>query len=369
MKKLIYFAIFMAIFASCSPPEVGYISDNVHALYDTIFVPRGIFYLSAAAANEGSTYPLKFEITGYTDKNGNPTTALTDKKEIQVWKKSYNPITDITSELVRAKLATEPTPSIMLNSFSGELAFTQATKQVTDNDIFIVNAKVSNVRGERNLPQYVVVKLKPFVPVEFPVEMRSWVQLYNKTLATPTWEVPQAVNVAKSAVLNDNDVTVPSVLDGTHPYITILKTSSEPINEVKAKMIICDSYGTPISPAKIINYPSGTTYLANFHESSVETVVDATSTTFNFPAPPFPGYSRSYTSGVNVYLMYYLSTEDAFTFDKAKYEADLGVKSWTKYYIGATTEIAVRAYIRWGIKINDTGTWELKMKIPYTIKK
>jgi hypothetical protein len=67
--------------------------------------------------------------------------------------------------------------------------------------------------------------------------------------------------------------------------------------------------------------------------------------------------------------MYYLTTADAFDVDVVKWEADFGPKNWTIYIDPATGKVRCRGYIRWGIKINDTGTWELKMRIPYTIAK
>ena len=170
-------------------------------------------------------------------------------------------------------------------------------------------------------------------------------------------------------VLNDFDPKVPNILDGTDPYITVTKISDEPKQAILVKMIIADSHGAALDPSKVIFYPSGDTYLQNYHDNSIGVVTDAEGSTFGLPAPPFPQYGRTYSDGTNAYLMYYLTTDDAFTVDKEAYEADNGPKNWDAYINPATGEIRNRAYIRWGIKINDSGTWELKMKIPYTIKK
>lgn len=137
-----------------------------------------------------------------------------------------------------------------------------------------------------------------------------------------------------SAITGDYDQAAPSVLDGTHPY-------------------------------KVIFFPNGATYHQNFHDNSTETTMDDISTTFTLPAPPFPQFGRTYT-GDNSYLMYYLSTNDAFTIDKEAYEADQGPTDWSIYENPVTGEINNRAYIRWAFKINDTGSWEVRMKIPYT---
>ncbi|MCK0158041.1 DUF5007 domain-containing protein [Cellulophaga sp. F20128] len=358
MKKILYSLLIAAIaVTSCTPPEVGYISDNIHALQDTIFVPRGVFQLSTAPTVEGSTYPMHWELKSVTDPSGNVTTELTDEHEILIWKEAFNGDTDTTLALAEQKLELSQQPTMILSESSGEIAFTQASKYV-DNDIFHINIKASNVKGERDLDDFVVAKLEPFAPVEFPTEMRARLNLTKNSGGNDI--------LYTSVISNGFDDEVPSVLDGTHPYITVTKISDEPALGFKAKMIITDSHDVPLNPAKVVFYPSGANYLQNYHDNSVETVTDATSSTFSLPAPPFPQFGRTYASGNNSYLMYYLSTADAFTVDTAAWEAEHGPKDWSAYTDPDTGNINNSAYIRWGIKINDTGTWELKMKIPYT---
>ena len=357
MKNLIYIFFIAIGFASCLQPEVGYISDDIHALEDTVFVPRGSFMTSAAPAAEGSTYPLTWKITDVLDENGNSTDVLFEKHEILIWTSSFNPDTDTTLELAEAKLELSDEPTLLLNEVSGQFAFTQASKFV-ENDIFNINVNVSNVRGDRQLDDFVVFKFLPFRPVEFPTEMRSrnYIIKANGSKA----------DFSTAKIMNDYDDGVPSVLDGTHPNFGILKTSDEPKLGVKVIMTITDSHDKPIPSEKILFYPSGASYLQNFHDNSTETIQDATSYTFSLPAPPFPQFGRNY-SGNSSYLMYYISSRNAFTVDKEAYEADKGTHDWSQYKVSETTgEIECEAYIRWGIKINDSGTWNIKMRIPYS---
>ncbi len=362
MKKILFFLTLVTVVSSCEQPEVGYISDNIHSLQDTITVSRGLFTTSPPAAVEGSTYPMEWKITSITDKDGKVTNELQEEREILTWLKPFNPKTDTTMELAMKKLELTKKPAILMNVVSGQFAFTQATRDVVGSD-FDINVNVKNVRGERQLDKFTHVKLGPFKQVEFPTEMRSRLQLGKGAGA---WDIGDTYTI-----MNDFDPKIPSVLDGTSKYITITKISDEPKLAIKVKMIIADSYGVAVNPAKVIFYPEGTTYLPNFHDNTIGTVVDAESTTFGLPAPPLPQYSSKYPNpgDTNAFLMYYLSTEDAFTVDKAAYEAALGPKNWVLYTDPATGEIRNRAYIRWGMKINDTGTWEIKMKIPYTKKK
>jgi hypothetical protein len=359
MKKIIYLFGITLFMLSCEQPEVGYISDNIHSLQDTINVPRGAFFTSAPPAVEGSTYPLEWTITSISDKDGKPTSELQDIREILTWTAPFDPTTDTTLELAMKKLKLSKQPSIIMNPVSGEFIFTQASKSVV-NDNFIVNVNAKNVRGERQLDKFTWVKMGPFIPVEFKTEMRSRLQLGKGGGVYDTGY--------NYSVLNDNDPKVSGVLNGTDPYITITKISDEPKLAVKVKMIIADSHGAVLNPNKVVfNYNGGSMPLQNYHENTIGTVLDSESTTFGLPAPPFPQYAKDY-SGNDAYLMYYLTTSDAFTVDKAAYEAANGAKDWNPYIDPATGRIRNRAYIRWGMKINDSGTWEIKMKIPFTTK-
>ena len=356
MKKILLYILIIAAVAACEPPEVGYISDNIHALQDTVYVPRGVFTTSAAPSAEGSTYPMHWQISSVTDEDGNPTDDLFDEYEILIWKEAFNGDTDTTLALAEAKLELSEQPTLLINEVSGEMAFTQASKYVTDNNIYKVNVNVSNVKGERQLDDFTVVKLEEFKAVDFTGEMRDRIYLIQdgerKTLYT-------------SVIKNADDDQIPSVLDGTHPYITITKTSEEPSLGIKVKMIVTDSHDVPFSPEKVVDYIWNGSALQNYHDNSVETVEDATGTTFMLPAPPFPQFSRNNWGD----LMYYRTTRDAFTVDKEAYEADFGPQDWSVYDVDPDTgEILCDAYLRWAIKIYDSGTWEIKMRIPYSKK-
>ncbi len=364
MKKALYQILALSFLGvvSCTPPEIGYLSDNVHSTQDTITVARGAFSVSARPAIENSTAPMKWEIVGFTDMDGNPNNELLEPHEIRIWKEAFNGDTDTTLALAEAKLELSEEPSIMMNEVSGEFAFTQATKFV-QNDLFKADVQVSNIKGTKLLQDYTVIKLEPFEAVEFPTEMRSRLILDSDEGST----------IAHTGVISGSgDENIPSVLDGTNPYFSIQKVSNEPANSVQVDMIIQDSYGNALDTDEITFYPSGSSYLQNYHDNSVETVEGTKKTSFFLPAPPFPQYARNY-SGNSSYLMYYLSKGSAFVVDTEAYEADNGPKTdaeweefWAPFKDPETGKIRNHAYIRWGVKINDTGTWELKMNIPYT---
>lgn len=356
-----------AFASSCEQPEVGYMSDNIHSLQDVITVPKGLFMITPAPAIEGSTYPLEWKITGITDKDGKPTNELQEEHEILTWLKPFDPRTDTTLELAMKKLELTKRASILLNTSSGQFAFTQASRKVVGND-FDISVNVKNVRGERQLDNFAHIKLTPFVPVEIMNSMA--VQLEG--LKGNTWEI-----IGKAYdVTNNFDPKVPSILDGTSPYMTIVKVSDEPKLSIKVKHIVTDSNNQVLDPAKVVFNP---TRLGNFHDNTIGGgVTDAVGTTFTLPAPPFPQFSGRFNSNdgsPGIYWMYYLTAPGSFTVDKAAVEANnptpaIGWNAyWAQYTDTTTGEIRNRGYIRWAFKINDTGTWEVKVKIPYTIKK
>ena len=359
MKKIILLIAMLTLVVSCVQPEVGYISDNITADSDNLFIPRGVFRTTPHPLYDGSSDPLEWKITGITDKTGKITNQLQEEHEIATWLKPFDPKTDTTLELALKKIQIKKTPSILINPISGEFYFTPATIKVLEDD-FDVNVSVKNSKGERQLNKFVHVKLAPFNPVEFPTETRSRLQLGKADGAYDTGYT--------YSIFDDSDSKAKKALEGTDPYISIKKISEEPKLGVKVKMVVTDSYGLPINPSKVVFFPGGTDYLQNYHDNTIGTVVDAESTTFGLPAPPFPQHSKSFPDGPNAYLMYYLTTTDAFTVDKAAFEAANGVKNWAPY-TDANGNIRNRAYIRWGIKVNDTGTWEIKMKIPFTKRK
>src|SRR5690606_13969811 len=156
-------------------------------------------------------------------------------------------------------------PTLMINEVSGQMAFTQASKYV-EKDVIKVDGNVSNIRGERQLNAFVVLKFEPFRPVEIPVPMISRIRLVKKD--------GSYYNLFSSTIQNDYDAAVPSVLDGSHPYISITKTSVEPELGIKARMVIADSYDQPFSPNKVLFYPQAGAFLQNYHDNSVETIDD-----------------------------------------------------------------------------------------------
>lgn len=345
---------------SCEQPEIGYISDNIHSLQDRIEVPRGQYMTTPNPAVEGSTYPMEWKIVSITDKDGKITTELQEEHELLTWLKPFDPETDTTIELAMKKLQLTKQPTILINPISGQFTFTQVSKKVVNNE-FDVNVNVKNIKGERQLNKFTHLSFLPFKKVEFPTQTITRLQLIRSTNTGLVYD-----NGFSYSIKNDIDPNTASVLDGTNPYITIKRINEEPKLGVKVKMIIADSYGKPLAPAKIIFYPDGAKYLQNYHDNTIGVVVDAEGSTFGLPAPPFPQYARSYKEGVNASLMYYLTTMDAFTVDRVAYEADNGPKDWSPYIDPITNEIRNRAFIRWAIKINETGSWEIKMKIPYT---
>jgi hypothetical protein len=346
----LFFTLMVLFFTlGCERPEIGFLSDNIQTPESVIKPPKGIFSTAALPIIDGSTYPLKYEIVEIRDGNGEVTSELTDKHKITIWTAGYNPKTDTTMELVNKKLKQSEEPSILLNERSGQLAFTPASFFLNNND-YVLDMKVSNVKGEHIFKDFAHISFNPFVPLEFPVNSRFMVQLAKA--ATPN----TFVNFKEQQIAPESEFSK-QVLNGTHPFLKISKTSNDGAPGVKVILKIQDQNGNAL--AKKMNeygfFPSGATNLSSFHDNSVETLETDEATIFNLPAPPFPQWG-TYT-GTSMYLMYYIIPPSAVDVDWA----GLGQKQsdWGNY----------RGYVRFGIKINEPGTWEIVYKAQGLIRK
>jgi len=164
------------------------------------------------------------------------------------------------------------------------------------------------------------------------------------------------VNFKEQQIASESEFAK-QIMNGTHPFIKISKTSNDGSPGVKVIMKIQDQNGKTL--AKKLNeygfYPNGATNLSSFHDNSVQTDETDDATIFNLPAPPFPQWG-TYT-GASLYLMYYTIPPSAVDVDWA----GLGQKQsdWGNY----------RGYVRFGIKINEPGTWEIIYKAQGLIRK
>lgn len=334
---------------ACERPEIGFLSDNIQTPESVIKPPKGIFSTAALPIIDGSTYPLKYEIVEIRDGNGQVTTELTDKHKITVWTSAYNPKTDVTMELVNKKLKQSEEPSILLNERSGQLAFTPSSLYLKNND-YQIDMKVSNIRGEQIFKDFAKISFKPFVPLEFPATSRFMVQLAKAATPNTFVNFKEQQIPSESALANE-------IIAGTHPFISIKKISNDASPGLKVIMKIQDQNGLDLLK-KLDEYgffPNGATNLSSFHDNSVQTNETDNGTEFNLPAPPFPQWG-TYT-GASLYLMYYTIPPSVVDVDWAA----LGQKKedWGNY----------RGYVRFGIKINEPGTWEIVYKAQGLIRK
>lgn len=349
IKNITLFAAVLLMFQGCERPEIGFLSDNIQTPESVIKPPKGVFSTAALPIIDGSTYPLKYEIIEIRDGNGQVTTELTDKHKITIWTSAYNPKTDVTMDLVNAKLKQSEEPSLLLNERSGQLAFTPASLYLKNND-YVIDMKVSNIRGERIFKDFAKISFKPFLPLEFPTTSRFMVQLAK--VATPN----SFANFVEQQIPNDSELSK-QILNGTHPFIKISKISSEASPGVRVIMKIMDKNGKPLSKklGEVGFYPSGSTNLSSFHDNSVQTDETDDASIFNLPAPPFPQWG-SYT-GASQYLMYYIIPPTAVNVD------------WAELGLNSALYGNYRGYIRFGIKINEPGTWQIEYKAQGLIRK
>ncbi|MGV8829356.1 MAG: DUF5007 domain-containing protein [Breznakibacter sp.] len=345
-------AVSLMLSVSCERPDIGFLSDNIQTPEDVIRPPKGLFSTSTLPIIDGSTYPLTYEILEVRDGNGNVTNELFEKHNIRVWTKAFDPATDrnLTMEqLVAAKLKNSEEPTLLLNSRSGQFAFTPASFFLKNSD-YVIDMKISNVRGSKEFKDFAKVSFKPFVPIEFPATTRFACQL-----AKP--ESPNSFQFIVDHQIGPDSDNARKVLDGTNPYLTIRKVSDQGAPGINVVMKIVDKNGKELCRKhdEISLWPSGASYLSSYHDNSIGTEDNDEGSIFHLPAPPFPQWGTY--SGNSLYLMYYQIPKNAVDVDWNGIGQD--PSKWANY----------RGYIRFGIKINEPGTWEVIHKAPYFIRK
>jgi hypothetical protein len=155
------FTICAVLFLSaCDEVPDGYLSDTIIYTKNPFNVPAGKTTYSEIPNLAGSSFPLKFELTGVKNEKGEPDTILTKLRDLEIWKSAYDPATDTTLALIKAKREIKKNqPTMELLSASGQLLFTEATAQVPAGK-YTLSMKMSNSAGTKLLNDIVTIDIK-----------------------------------------------------------------------------------------------------------------------------------------------------------------------------------------------------------------
>ncbi|NML21987.1 DUF5007 domain-containing protein [Pseudoflavitalea sp. G-6-1-2] len=310
----------LLVFIACKKVPVGYISSQVRYVSDTIRVPKGTNFSTDARGFEvdGSSYPISVKLLEVRDlATGKPVSFFTDKHDVTVFTALFDPNTDTTVELLNKKRKTESLAPVKMIEKSGQLMFNTGTIDIPNGN-YTFDIQLNNGSGQRIFKDISTIQIQD---IPFKVENSggtAWFQ-DNSTIS--------------------GDIGVPT--------ITFKKLNND---GYQVRLKITDKTGTPFNPKageliKRGDRPTFETY-AKFHPVQyTDTTMVCDFELTPFPMLEFPGYG---------YLMYYRIPSKFVTIDPG---------------ITTTPASIYSVNPRFAIRVLQTGTYEVTVKIPYVTRK
>ncbi|MBN1185388.1 MAG: hypothetical protein JXB49_24095 [Bacteroidales bacterium] len=359
IKPITGIILLLCVMSCKEPEEYGFLSDNIVSKVDTIFIERGISTTSQAPFYDLSTRPYHFSIVEIRTEDNTVSTQMTEEKEVRLWTDAFIPREDTTEAQVMAKLVDTLVTPVIINPLTGIMQFTTATKYVDEADVFNIDLNVSNIAGEKELKDYVVVKLssggKPFE-----------VNLNSTSIA---YVLRGDEGKAKTAFsfYYDNTEKMTSIEEGTADFVRISKLSDEPTVGVKVYFQFIDKNGNPFQGDEILLRPWNGDILPHYGDNSVNTIVSETELEFNFPMVPWPAANYMWDVGLSYYIsenfpMSQIDTTALFSDPRNSIIPEDRRPDDFNEYIGFYLSI------RTGFRILTPGTWRIEYRFPFITK-
>lgn len=357
IKNIIPFLILLVSFSGCYkiPAEKGFLSDDLYLKgADTILVPIGGKGSTNVAWLDGSSMPAEFSIVNVRDANGNRSEQFFQTYPYKTWIKPYDNRTDTTLELINAKISEREMPAFDINPVNGMLQFIETTNNLQNaGDVFHVDVKVKNSKGEKIYKDYAIIKLTAETqPFTFYRATTAILLVNNggQSIFTLYDYIPE------DAVDRHNNIYTRNGKE----FIDIYKLSDEPSTGVKVLIQYLDAEGNVFDSKDYATYAPGT---ESYFDYSVNRVNTPEGAMIEFPMTPFPARKDllSYLKG---------GTMDFTVLDTATLHKEVYVDKkypflnpWPDPSWGAS-----KWYIRLRSKVlfNEPGTWVISCKFPYT---
>jgi hypothetical protein len=357
MKNILIIVLVLFLFTGCykESGEKGFISDDIYLKgADTILLPLGAKGNTDIAWLDGSSMPATFSIENIRDVNGNRSEQFFTKYAYKTWNKPYNNKTDTTLELINAKLTEQQLPSVSINPVNGMLQFLETTSNLKNaGDVYHVDVKVSNSRGERLVKDYAILKLtadkRPFTFYQAATAILL-VNAGGQTTFTLYDNIPEDALNRHQNIYSRNGKEL----------VDIYKQSDEPSTGVKVIIKYLDAEGKVFDSKDYATYAAGT---ESYFDYSINRQNTPEGAVVEFPVTPFPARQDllSYLKG---------GTMDFATLDTASLHTEVyGQNKWPFLNPWPTAAWgATRWYIRLRSKVvfNESGTWVIAARFPYT---
>ncbi|PSL43051.1 uncharacterized protein DUF5007 [Chitinophaga niastensis] len=318
MKYILFTALAVILLvAGCTKVENGFLSDGIRYKSPEIFISKGITARYPGILFDGSTPPVRFEMLDIRPVDGSKLpAAFTTKYPVWVFKDmmSFNPDTDTTVALLRAKQDSLNESSFEFNPVNGGFLFKTPSINLP-NGVYEFDVKATNVNGSK---------------------------IY-KNLARLHITDPEYIRMTEVPVIPGFDSvtnTFPGQVNGTMELKQISPTGT------KVTLKIMDKNGKLFNPrnGEVIvrgNRPSFTSY-AKFNPVIVtDTALITDYAIAPYPSKLIPGYAN--------YLIYYR------------------IPAWFIKMDGAAPK-AWSANPRFGFQIMINGTYEVIVKLPNVTK-
>lgn len=357
MKNILIIIPILITITGCykESDEKGFISDDIYLKgADTIMIPIGGKGNTDVAWLDGSSLPVTFTIENIRDVNGNRADQFFTKYPYKTWNKPYNNKTDTTLELINAKLTEQQLPAVAINPINGMLQFLETTSNLQNaGDVFHVDVKISNSRGEKLVKDYAILKLTSDKrPYTF-YQAATAILLVNGGGQT-TFTLYD--NITEDALDRHQNIYSRNGKE----LVEIYKESDQPSTGIKVIIKYLDAEGKVFDSKDYETYSTGT---ESYFDYSVGRQNTPEGAVVEFPVTPFPARQDllSYLKG---------GTMDFTTLDTASLHTEVYEQNkwpflnpWPEQSWGAS-----RWYIRLRSKVvfNESGTWVIAARFPYT---
>lgn len=357
MKNIIASSLFLILCSGCYKvtEEKGFLSEDIYLKgADTTKISIGGKGNTDVAWMDGSSLPAEFSIENIRDASGNRSEQFFKKYKYSTWIKPYNNKTDTTMALIKAKISEREIPCLSINPVNGMLQYVETTSNLKNaGDIFKVDVKVANSKGEKILKDYATLKLtsdkKPFTIYRVTTSI-----LLVNTAGQTTFTL-------YDDILEDAFNRHQNIYDRNgKEFVDVYKMSNEPAAGVKVLIQYKDAEGQIFDSKEYATYAAGT---ESYFDYAVNRENRPDGAMVEFPMTPWPANQNllSFLKGGTMDFKV-LDTaslhKEVYTDKKYPFLNPWPADSWgaSKWYIRLRSRIV----------FNESGTWVISCKFPYT---
>lgn len=283
MKKLyiniVLIAIVSLFYMGCEDIPNGYIANEIIYYSNPFTVTGGVTTYSETPNLAGSSTPVEFRIAKVKDAQGNETDELTKERVLSTWSAPYDWKKDTTLALVLAKKVDTSMTTMKILPRSGQLLFTESTKDCTPG-LYSISLEMTNSAGTKYYEDIVKVN----------IDSKT-----HKNI-TLNWNMAQRSDPPYGQVSDPAGAGGwQTAFDGQYDY------RHDPEGENLIELIICDAQGNRFNWKKKEIVPREGLDLG-VHTPWAKPILTDSSIIYTYPFVPFPfGHAGNYNEDYQRY--------------------------------------------------------------------